>query len=51
MSATLKNSENEESVELKGLLGRDFEEIYRETEVNEDTQCGYSIFSGWFLQK
>lgn len=51
MSATIKNSENEESVELKGLLGRDFEEIYRETKVNDDTRCGYSILSGWLLQK
>lgn len=34
----------------QALLERDFEELYKETPLTKDTQCGYWIFRQNFLQ-
>lgn len=52
MSEKTKHVSNDnENTELNRLIGRDFNEVFRETPVNKDTQCGYSIFSGSLIQK
>lgn len=35
----------------KNLIKSDFEEIFKATPINKDTQCGYGFIRGEFLQK
>lgn len=50
-SDNFENAKRDEQIENKKLLEKDFEELFKKTPITEDTQCGYSIFTGKLLQR
>lgn len=50
MSLTLE-SINKSPQDSNGTLKKSFEDLFKEMPVEKDIRCGYSFFSGRFLQK
>ena len=51
MTENDKKLQEEILPEINDLLHANFEEVFRKTPINKDTECGYGIFKGEFLQK
>ena len=45
------DKKSQSDFESKKLIKSNFEEVYQATPINEDTQCGYGLIKGEFLQK